>query len=87
MIDGPTAYWAPVVGCVGGKPDCCPFDVVPSTVAVAAAAVQTGSMLAESLTAAASSDKEFPKALSSTQGILSVCPDDYHTIGDGCCPS
>jgi hypothetical protein len=31
LLDGPLVYWAPVLGCVAGKPDCCPFDVATST--------------------------------------------------------
>ncbi|KAH7380753.1 hypothetical protein BKA66DRAFT_129997 [Pyrenochaeta sp. MPI-SDFR-AT-0127] len=80
IIDGPTAYWAPVVGCVGGKADCCPFDI-PPTVALEVAAVETGSA------SAGGGERGFPSALSPVQATLSKCPDDYRSIGEGCCPS
>ena len=31
LLDGPTAYWAPVLGCIGDKSDCCPFEVATQT--------------------------------------------------------
>jgi hypothetical protein len=31
LLGRPTAYWAPVVGCVGGKSDCRPYAVQSAT--------------------------------------------------------
>ncbi|OCK88346.1 uncharacterized protein K441DRAFT_476469, partial [Cenococcum geophilum 1.58] len=67
ILDGPTVYWAPVVGCVGGKSDCCPFSVPASTQAVGASG-------------------GFPIAVDPAQATLDRCPDDYQSVGDGCCP-
>ncbi|KAF2792591.1 hypothetical protein K505DRAFT_307414, partial [Melanomma pulvis-pyrius CBS 109.77] len=64
ILDGPTAYWAPVLGCVNDKSDCCPFNVPVQT--------SGGANIAG-----------FPSAVAS----LDRCPDDYHSIGNGCCPS
>jgi hypothetical protein len=86
MIDGPTAYWAPVVGCAGMKPDCCPFDIAPSTMAVAAA-LDTTLSTASPVPADTGKNRGFPSAISPAQSTLSICPADYRSIGDGCCPS
>ncbi|CAO2647825.1 Nn.00g087470.m01.CDS01 [Neocucurbitaria sp. VM-36] len=88
IIDGPTAYWAPVLGCVGDKPDCCPFDIPPSTLAIEAAAVETGSTSAPAaITTGSGSSRGFPSALSPVQATFSSCTDDYVSIAEGCCPS
>ncbi|ORY02729.1 hypothetical protein BCR34DRAFT_605462 [Clohesyomyces aquaticus] len=88
LLDGPTAYWAPIVGCVGDKPDCCPFDVPPSTIAGATGPVT----IVITIPASQSSNIPtgsggFPIPLQPAQATLDRCPDDYHSIGDGCCPS
>jgi hypothetical protein len=82
IINGPTAYWAPVLGCIQNKADCCPFDIAPSTVAIAARAADT-----DTPNGALGSNGGFPSAVSSAQATLSKCPSDYHSIGNGCCPS
>ncbi|KAH8732367.1 hypothetical protein GQ44DRAFT_179935 [Phaeosphaeriaceae sp. PMI808] len=82
IIDGPTAYWAPVVGCVRSKADCCPFDLAAATATIAAR--QEAPVTAT--IAASSGNGGFPNAISPAQATLSKCPSDYHSIGDGCCP-
>ncbi|KAH7077795.1 hypothetical protein BKA63DRAFT_272211 [Paraphoma chrysanthemicola] len=84
IINGPTAYWAPVVGCVRSKSDCCPFDIASPTAVGAAAAVDTG---VPAFGGASDSNGGFPSAVSPAQATLSKCPSDYHSIGNGCCPS
>ncbi|KAF2033729.1 hypothetical protein EK21DRAFT_58378, partial [Setomelanomma holmii] len=71
IIDGPTAYWAPVIGCVRTKSDCCPYDISAPTLAARAVDSNGG----------------FPSAIVPAQAILSKCPNDYHSVGNGCCPS
>ena len=88
MIDGPTAYWVPVLGCANEKPDCCPFDIPPTVSAAQATAVETElASGGAGLASAAGSSYGFPSALSPVQATLSKCPDDYHSIDDACCPS
>lgn len=89
IINGPTAYWAPVVGCMRSKADCCPFDIAPSTFTIAARAAQMDSIAsgADATTSASGSNGGFPSALSPAQAALSKCPSDYHSVVNGCCPS
>lgn len=93
ILDGPTVYWAPVVGCVGGKSDCCPFSVPASTVAPTAAGTVPATITITILASAEASQQAvgasggFPIAVDPAQATLDRCPDDYQSVGDGCCPS
>ncbi|KAF2814040.1 uncharacterized protein BDZ99DRAFT_567734 [Mytilinidion resinicola] len=80
LIDGgPTAYWAPVLGCVGDKTDCCAFSVASMT---AASTLQ--STLQAKQVGGASVGFPIPR---SDGAELDTCPDDYTSVGNGCCPS
>src|SRR5207247_431122 len=48
LLDGPTAFWAPAVGCVGDKTDCCPYSV-KSTASVATITVVSTSTVTVSV--------------------------------------
>ncbi|KAF2727975.1 hypothetical protein EJ04DRAFT_396813, partial [Polyplosphaeria fusca] len=88
ILDGPTAYWAPVVGCMGDRPDCCPFDI-PVPTQVEALALSSGSATTSTSgdnAPTGGSGDGFPSALSPAQATLDACPDDYHSIANGCCP-
>ncbi|KAF2191438.1 hypothetical protein K469DRAFT_746771 [Zopfia rhizophila CBS 207.26] len=92
ILDGPTAYWAPVIGCVGGKNDCCPFDVVPTSQGATATVTVPQTVTIQVPVSGATLQPTggsggFPVALSPAQATLDKCPDDYHSIGEGCCPS
>ncbi|KAF2500079.1 hypothetical protein BU16DRAFT_613884 [Lophium mytilinum] len=80
LIDGgPTAYWAPVLGCVGDKTDCCAF----SAAAMTAAPTVQQTMQARQ---AGGASVGFPIPRSGG-AELDTCPDDYTSVGNGCCPS
>ena len=89
----PSSTDQPLTGCrqwvvVNDKPDCCPFDIPPSVVAIEATADETELASGEAgLASAAGSNYGFPSALSPAQATLSKCPDDYYSINNGCCPS
>jgi hypothetical protein len=96
LLDGPTAYWAPVVGCVGGKSDCCPYAVqsATSTSATTVYVVSTFTVdvgpSGETQAPYAGSYAGFqayPTPISSNQATLAHCPGDYVSVSGGCCPS
>jgi len=91
LLDGPTAYWAPVVGCVSNKPDCCPFPipVMSSTATVTGSVPPAVTIVAPGSDASATptTDGVFPSAISPDQATLERCPDDYTSVSNGCCPS
>ncbi|KAF2263703.1 hypothetical protein CC78DRAFT_568770 [Lojkania enalia] len=93
ILDGPTAYWAPVIGCIADRPDCCPFDVLVSTLGVSLApqtvTVTMGATMSPNSPAPSGDNGSgggFPSALSPAQATLDSCPDDYHSVNGGCCP-
>jgi hypothetical protein len=45
LLDGPTAYWAPMVGCNYDKADCCPYTVAQQTSAALATGITVPSYL------------------------------------------
>ena len=72
ILDGPTVFWVPVIGCISSKSDCCASSNGPAA---------TG-------TDAGVPPPAFPTSSFAEQGILKICPSDYHTVGGtGCCPS
>jgi len=79
LVDGSqttSVFYIGVVGCVGGKTDCCPFTVSTTTATVTAAGPAPTSQLL------------FPSASTSSQNTLPDCPADYETISVSyCCPS
>jgi hypothetical protein len=91
LLDGLTAYWAPVIGCVGDKTDCCPYSVAKATsataititaVSIVTVNVGPGGTTQSSL----SSPQAYPVPVTPNQATLARCPDDYETISSGCCP-
>jgi hypothetical protein len=90
ILDGPTAYWAPIIGCADGKSDCCPYSVasisspavvtVVSTVTVNIGPSGTSQPYVTGL-------QGYPVAINPNQATLARCPDDYMSISGGCCPS
>ena len=90
LLDGPTAYWAPAIGCVGDKSDCCPYSVQPATSTTIVYVVSTvtvavgpgGSTLGDYAGLA-----PYPTPASSNQATLAHCPGDYVSISGRCCPS
>lgn len=93
LLDGPTAYWAPVVGCVNDKTDCCPYSVAQPTAIASTATITVISTITVNVgpggaTQSANSGlPAYPVPVSSDQATLAHCPDDYETVSGGCCPS
>jgi hypothetical protein len=96
LLDGPTAYWAPVVGCVGGKSDCCPYAVQSatstSTMTVYVVSTVTVDVGPSGETQAPYGGsyaglQAYPTPVSSNQATLAHCPGDYISVSGGCCPS
>jgi hypothetical protein len=95
MLDGPTALWAPIIGCVGDKPDCCPFTVtntITDVVGVTATqaltvTVDVGASSLSPTSGGALGSDGFPQPTNGSQETLAHCPDDYQTVAGGCCPS
>jgi hypothetical protein len=91
LLDGPTAYWAPAVGCVGSKTDCCPY-AVQNTASVATITVVSTSTVTVSVDPNGANSpyagvQAYPTPASSNLATLAHCPDDYQVVGGGCCPS
>ena len=97
LVYGPqttAVYFIGVVGCVGEKPDCCPFQVSSTTSTVTETVTQTlGAGLTTTVTQIAGAGPPvinqfpLPAAVSSSQITLSRCPEDYETVSSVCCPS
>ncbi|ORY15352.1 hypothetical protein BCR34DRAFT_184315 [Clohesyomyces aquaticus] len=78
ILDGPTAYWVPVIGCISSKSNCCPTPTA-------------GSGANPSAGPAGGAGAAFPISSFPPQSTLEGCPQDYHTVTlsgqTGCCPS
>jgi hypothetical protein len=89
LLDGPTAYWAPMVGCAGGKSDCCPYSVSstssPTVTVISTVTVDIGPSGTTGPFVA--NPQGYPIAVNPSQATLARCPNDYVTISGGCCPS
>lgn len=91
LLDGPTALWAPALGCVGDKTDCCPY-AVKSTASIATITVVSTSTVTVSVDPSGANSpyvgvQAYPTPASSNLATLAHCPDDYVSISGGCCPS
>jgi hypothetical protein len=92
LLDGPaTVFWAPAVGCVGDKTDCCPYSV-KSTASIATITVDSTSVVAVSVDPSGANSpyagvQAYPTPASSNLATLPHCPDDYVSVSGGCCPS
>lgn len=94
---GPTVYYAPFVGCIGDKLDCCPFTPSTSSTSVnlgtimapttITQTVQTPQSPSSSGTVSDSNGSDaYPQADDVEQEVQSHCADDYYTTAGGCCP-
>ena len=75
LVYGPQTtdmYFIGIVGCMGDKTDCCPFQVATTTATV---------------TATVTDQFFFPGVARPELAILPRCPEDYVTISSVCCPS
>jgi hypothetical protein len=90
IIDGPIAYWAPIVGCADGKSDCCPYSVASTGSPTVVTVVSTVTV---NIGPSGTSQPDvpdlqgYPVAVNPNQATLARCPNDYVTISGGCCPS
>jgi len=92
LIDGPTVYWAPAIGCVGDKTDCCPFSVPQTSTSTGTTVTVVSTITLDvgpggTVTPAYTGSEAFPTPASSTEASLSNCPADYQVVSGGCCPS
>jgi hypothetical protein len=96
LLDGPTAYWAPIVGCAqfGDKTGCCPYSVqktaesATGTTVTVIATVTVDVSPGGTAGVAYTGNYAYPQPQSSQDATLQHCPDDYVTVpGPGCCPS
>ncbi len=91
LLDGPTVFWAPAVGCVGDKTDCCPYSV-ESTASIATITIDSTSTVTVSVDPSGANSpyagvQAYPTPASSNLAMLAHCPDDYVSVSGGCCPS
>lgn len=91
LLDGPTAYWAPAVGCVGAKTDCCPYAVQQATAGTAVTVtVVSTTTVNVGPSGVIQQDyaglEAYPIPVSANQATLAHCPDDYQPVSGGCCP-
>lgn len=93
LLDGPTAYWAPIVGCAGGKTDCCPYSVIEHTTAIVVTTVTAVYTVTVDVGPEGTAEggyagfQAYPTPISTNLSTLVHCPDDYHTVSGRCCPS
>lgn len=93
LLDGPTAYWAPAIGCVDDKTDCCPYSVAQTSAAATATIVTAVSTVTVNIGPGGTTQPvysgflAFPTPASTNQATLAHCPADYQTVSGGCCPS
>ncbi|KAL2135874.1 hypothetical protein VTI74DRAFT_6473 [Chaetomium olivicolor] len=72
LIDyGPTASYVPFIGCMGSRPECCPF--IPSHTPDVAGGIST--------------PRAYPQATRQSEARMSSCPADYSSISTFCCPT
>jgi hypothetical protein len=94
ILDGPTALWLPVIGCISSKAECCPTPMTEQASAAtptSAQAQEDGSNRKRPNGGAGGGGAAFPMSALPKQGELRGCPQDYHTVtasnGTACCPS
>jgi hypothetical protein len=89
LLDGPTAYWAPVIGCGSDKTDCCPYYTANTATATAITVtiVSTITVNVGPGGTTYSGVQTYPVPVSMDVATLTRCPDDYQTVSGGCCPS
>lgn len=92
ILDGPTALWVPVIGCISSKAECCPTPTADGGANIAPTEnKKEDASRAPSAAAGGPGSAAFPISSLPSQGLLTGCPKDYHTvkasIGAACCPS
>lgn len=90
LLDGPTAFWAPVIGCADDKTDCCPFKARETSVGTSAVTVYstvTVDVGPGGVGTAITDRYGYPQANDAHDATLKRCPEDYVTIRGGCCPT
>ncbi|KAK0666674.1 hypothetical protein QBC41DRAFT_147193 [Cercophora samala] len=75
LIDdgGPTMIYAPFVGCINDKPDCCPYTLSTTSQQIKAVV--------------ASSPGVFPTPQNQKDATMRSCAADYYSVSGSCCPS
>ncbi|KAF2825728.1 hypothetical protein CC86DRAFT_34327 [Ophiobolus disseminans] len=92
ILDGPTALWVPVVGCISSKSECCPTPMTSDTKPDAPLQTKsTGESQNKPNGNTGGRRAAFPVSALPKQGEITGCPQDYHTVtlsdGTACCPS
>ncbi|KAH7067443.1 hypothetical protein BKA63DRAFT_118059 [Paraphoma chrysanthemicola] len=91
ILDGPTAYWVPVVGCISSKAECCPTPMTSGEAPAPTNTKQDDQNNKKPNGGAGGGRAAFPISSMPSQGQIKGCPQDYHTVtaanGTACCPS
>ena len=88
LLDGPTAFWAPIVGCGGDKTDCCPYAAQTSLTTITVVSTVTVDVGPGGATDGPyAGPAAYPTPASANQATLAHCPSDYVSVSGGCCPS
>ncbi|KAF2728796.1 hypothetical protein EJ04DRAFT_590723 [Polyplosphaeria fusca] len=83
ILDGPTAVWVPVIGCISSKSDCC---ITTTTSGSGPASTDKNGKPVQD-PAGNGGAGGFPISKFPDQGTITGCPKDYHTVGGtACCP-
>jgi len=86
LVDvGSTVFWAPFVGCVSDRPDCCPYTVATT----ALAGITQDTTVTMTVTADGGSGQNqavmaYPQPADNQ--IMKSCATDYYSISGNCCP-
>jgi hypothetical protein len=82
------ALWVPVIGCISSRPECCATSVTSSPIAVSTSGARKVRARDDDEDDDDEKKVHFPMSHMPSQGTLTGCPQDYHTIGStACCPS
>ena len=82
---GSTVFYAPFVGCVSDRPDCCPYTVATATLAVTQDTTVTVTVTAtEPGSGAPQAIVAYPQP--ADQAVVKTCAQDYYSISGNCCP-
>ncbi|KAK3380118.1 hypothetical protein B0T24DRAFT_183327 [Lasiosphaeria ovina] len=80
--DGATALYAPFIGCVKDKQDCCPFT--PRTTTESATSKTTVFVAAKNPDGVWGS--AYPQPRDAKDAVMDHCAADYYSISGSCCP-
>jgi len=90
LINAVTAtYWAPFIGCLGDKQDCCPFNAKTggNGLATIFSTISPTAPTAVPIITSTVALNNYPTPYNAAEATLGQCPDDYVSIAGGCCPS